>query len=357
MFSNWFLKSFRILLFPFAIIYGIGVWLRNWLYDKNILKSTSFGLPLISVGNLSVGGTGKSPMVEYLANLLRSQYKIAILSRGYKRKTKGYALADQDTTAIDIGDEPMQFYKKFPGVPVAVGEKRIEAIPQLLHDRPDTELIILDDAFQHREIEAGFNILLTEQGNLFTRDFFLPTGDLRDEKRSKKRADLIVITKCDPALDNEEKENLIKELSPTPHQKIYFTTIDYGQPYHIINRKRIELEEQTEVLLITGIANPRPLKEHLEDWVFSYHLMNYGDHHIFSIMDWREIKNKFDQIEAMNKIILTTEKDAMRLLKFENELAGMPFYVIPIEHKFLFNEGPAFDQSVINFIENFKHNG
>src|SRR5689334_200851 len=200
MFSNWFLKSFRILLLPFAIMYGIGVWIRNWLYDHNLLRSSSFGLPLICVGNLSVGGTGKSPMVEYLVLHLKSRYKVATLSRGYKRKTKGYALATDQTTAIDIGDEPMQFHLKFGDVPVAVGEQRLEAIPQLLHDRPETQVVILDDAFQHRAIQAGFNILLTDYGNLFTRDFFLPTGDLRDTRSSYKRAQVIVVTKCKPDL-------------------------------------------------------------------------------------------------------------------------------------------------------------
>ena len=354
MFSNWFLKSFRVLLLPFAFLYAIGVWFRNWLYDKNIIKTTSFGLPLICVGNLSVGGTGKSPMVEYLVRLVSPKFKTAILSRGYKRKTKGYALAGEGTTAIDIGDEPMQFYRKFPHVPVSVGEVRIEAIPQLLHDHSDTQVIILDDAFQHREITAGFNILLTEYANLFTRDFFLPTGDLRDEKRSKKRADVIIVTKCNPALDEDEKKALVDEIEPAPMQKIFFTTIDYGKPYHIITRENIALEEQTEVLLVTGIANPRPLKEYLEEWVYSYHLMSYGDHHIFSMIDWRDIKNRFDKIDTINKIILTTEKDAMRLMKFEHELAGMPFYVIPVEHKFLFDEAPDFDMMVVNFIQNFK---
>src|SRR5258708_5882179 len=168
MFSNLFLKSFRILLLPVALLYWLGISIRNWLYKTNILRSTSFGLPVICIGNLSVGGTGKSPMVEYLLNDLQPQFRIATLSRGYKRKTKGYALANDDTTALEIGDEPMQFHLKFPGLAVAVGEKRIEAIPQLLHDRPETQAIILDDGFQHRVLKAGLNILLTDYHNLFT---------------------------------------------------------------------------------------------------------------------------------------------------------------------------------------------
>src|SRR5215203_2465551 len=231
MFSNWFLKSFRVLLLPFAILFWFAVVIRNWLYDKKIIRSISFGLPLICVGNLSVGGTGKSPMVEYLVKHLKSRFRVATLSRGYKRKTKGYALANEHTTAIDIGDEPLQFYKKFPDVPVAIGEERIVAIPQLLHDHPQTEVVILDDAFQHRAIKAGLNIILTDYFNLFTRDFFLPTGDLRDAKSSYKRAEIIVVTKCRPDLSTEEKQSLIKEIAPVEGQRIFFATISYGVPY------------------------------------------------------------------------------------------------------------------------------
>jgi tetraacyldisaccharide 4'-kinase len=355
MFSNWFLKSFRILLLPFALLFGLIVIIRNWLYDQNILKSATFGLPLIGVGNLSVGGTGKSPMVEFLVMHLKGQFKVATLSRGYKRKTKGYALANEATTAIEIGDEPLQFYKKFPDVPIAIGEERIVAIPQLLHDRPETEVIILDDAFQHRAIKAGLNILLTDCGNLFTRDFFLPTGDLRDAKESYKRADIIVVTKCKPDLSAVEKEALLREIDPVKGQKVFFTAIAYGIPYHISHRTFYPVDENTEVLLVTGIANPRPLKNFLEEHIHTYYMMHYNDHHIFSIDDWKDIKKRFEGIEAERKIILTTEKDAMRLLKFNNEIDGMPFYVMPIEHKFLFNEEQLFLKEVTGFIENFKN--
>ncbi len=354
MFSNWFLKSFRILLLPFALIYGFIVWLRNWLYNKNIFKSTSFGMPIICVGNLSLGGTGKSPMVEYLVMHLKNQYKVATLSRGYKRKTKGYALANAYTTALDVGDEPMQFHRKFPDVPIAVGEERLLAIPQLLHDRPETEVILLDDAFQHRAIKAGLNVLLTEYENLFTRDFFIPTGDLRDIKNSYERADVIVVTKTRSNIDEAEKNEIIKEIGPLPHQHVFFTCIVYGAPYHITHQSFGFINDQTEVLLVTGIANPKPLKKFLEDRIHTYYMMHYGDHHIFSIDDWRDIKNRFEAITAEKKIILTTEKDAMRLLKFESEITNLPFYVMPIEHKFLFNEGIMFDSIINKFIYNFK---
>lgn len=354
MFSNWFLKSFRILLLPFALLYGGIISVRNWLYDHQILKSTSFGLPLICVGNLSVGGTGKSPMVEFLVRHLKKGHKVATLSRGYKRKTKGYALASDTTTAIDIGDEPLQFYKKFPDVPIAIGEERIAAIPQLLHDRPDTEVVILDDAFQHRAISAGLNVILTDCGNLYTRDFFLPTGDLRDARSSYKRAQIIVVTKCRADMQAAEALEIQKELKPLPQQSVYFSTIVYGLPYHITHHDLYYFDDKTEILLITGIANPRPLKSFLEDRVHTYHMMHYDDHHIFSIDDWRDIKKKFNGMEASKKIIITTEKDAMRLLKFSTEMSKMPFYVIPIEHKFLFNGEAEFLGAVTRFIHDFK---
>jgi len=354
MFSNWFLKSFRVLLLPFAVLFWLIIFVRNWLYKKNILKSTTFGLPLICVGNLSVGGTGKSPMVEYLVRHLKGRFRVATLSRGYKRKTKGYALAGADTTALDIGDEPMQFHLKFPDVPVAVGEERIVAIPQLLHDRPNTEAIILDDAFQHRAIKAGLNILLTDYGNLFTRDFFLPTGDLRDLRSSYRRAQLIIVTKCPAALSQEECRSITREINPLPGQQLFFTTISYGTPYHLTRHDFRYIDEQTEVLLVTGIANPRPLKSYLEERIHTYYMMHYKDHHIFSTDDWKDINKRFEGIQSDKKVILTTEKDAMRLLKYRQEIDGMPFYVVPIEHKFLFQQEGAFNEAVVQFIQQFK---
>lgn len=354
MFSNWFLKSFRILLLPFAILYGLIISIRNWLYDRNILKSTTFGLPLICVGNLSVGGTGKSPMVEYLVLHLKNSFRVAVLSRGYKRKTRGYALATANTTAIDVGDEPMQFYYKFPDVPVAVGEERLAAIPQLLHDKPGTEVIILDDAFQHRAIKAGLNILLTDCSNLFTDDFYLPAGDLRDAKSSYKRADIIIVTKCNPDMQPEEKGEIIRRIDPAMDQELFFTAIRYGSPYHITQHSFTYIDEYTDVLLITGIANPKPLKKHLEERIHTYYMMHYGDHHIFSLDDWKDIKKRFDSMDGSKKLILTTEKDATRLLKYEADLKELPLYVIPIEHRFLFGEGQRFNDLVSTFIQNFK---
>ena len=354
MFSNWFLKSFRILLLPFALVYWLMISIRNWLYNKNILDVSSFGLPLICVGNLSVGGTGKSPMVEYIVNRLKDKYKVATLSRGYKRKTKGYTLANENSTALEIGDEPMQFYLKFPEVPVAVGEERIEAIPELLHDRPETQAIILDDAFQHRAIRAGLNILLTDYNNLFTRDFYLPTGDLRDLKSSYKRAEIIIITKCKPGLTEEERKKIIREIDPLPGQPVFFTAIEYGAAYHIKTKEIAAITEKKEVLLVTGIASPRPLKKFVEEQSKVYYLMQYPDHHIFTIDDLKDIRKRFENIMADNKMILTTEKDAVRLIKFNTDITGLPLYVLPVRHHFLFGEGEWFDELVEGFIKEFK---
>lgn len=354
MFSNFFLKSFRILLFPFALLYWGVISLRDLLFRKKILSSTSFGLPMICVGNLSVGGTGKSPMVEYLVGLLKDRYKVATLSRGYKRKTRGYSLAGPDTSALEIGDEPMQFHLKFPDVPVAVGEKRVEAVPQLLHDRPDTQAIILDDAFQHRSVTAGLNILLTDHANLFTRDFYLPTGDLRDLKNGYKRAQIIVVTKCPPDLSVAEKEKIIKEIRPQEGQSVYFSFIEYGETYHLKANRSSGLSDKKEVLLVTGIANPRPLKKLLEEQSKVYYMMQYPDHHIFTVDDLKDIRKRFDEMETTNKMILTTEKDAVRLVKFSDDITDLPLYVLPVKHSFLFNEGPRFDEQVIRFILDFK---
>jgi tetraacyldisaccharide 4'-kinase len=350
MFSNWFLKSFRILFLPVALIYFAVIWIRNKLYDKNIFKSVSFGLPIINVGNLAAGGTGKSPMVEYLIRLLKGKFETATLSRGYKRKTKGYALANENSTALEIGDEPLQFHLKFPEIAVAVGEERVLAIPQLLHDRPQTKCIILDDAFQHRKIKAGLDILLTDYGNLFTRDFYLPTGDLRDLKSGYKRAEIIVVTKCKPDLSADEKNKLVDEINPLPQQHVFFTANKYSQPYHILNRDDIKvLSDKDEVLLVTGIANPRPLKELIHQHTQTYYMLHYRDHHIFTINDFKEIKKRFEKMEAKNKFILTTEKDSMRLMKFKTEMQNLPLYVIPIQHQFLFDEGKLFDELVLKF--------
>ena len=382
------LKSIRILLFPFSLVYALIVTIRNWLFDKGILRSSAFSLPIICVGNLAVGGTGKSPMVEWLIRLLKDQYPIAVLSRGYKRKTRGYALANASTTALDIGDEPMQFHSKFPDVTIAVGEERIVAIPQLLHDRPATRAIILDDAFQHRTVRAGLNVLLTDYSNLFTRDWWLPSGDLRDAPSSYRRAGIIVVTKCPAELSEDQRRAIVTEIGPRGQQQVFFSTIRYGQPYHImqgmspgaaVDREGMTstaghagtmaaveqarearparttlIDDTMEVLLVTGIANPAPLKQWLDQHSRTYYEIAYGDHHIFTIDDLQSITRRFGSIQAEKKIILTTEKDAVRLIKFRQELEGLPFYVLPIAPGFLFGDEPRFTDLIVTFIKEFN---
>jgi tetraacyldisaccharide 4'-kinase len=350
------LRSFRYILFPFSVIYGFIIWLRNKLFDKNILRSASFNFPLICVGNLAVGGTGKTPMAEYLIRLLKNKYSVATLSRGYKRKTKGFAIADYSTTAVDIGDEPMQLYKKFPDITVAVAEERIVGIPQLLHDKPGTQVIILDDAYQHREVRAGLNILLTEFGDLYTRDFILPSGNLRDVQASSNRAHMIVVTKCKSHMTEEERQEITGELKPLPHQQVFFTKIEYASPYHLFTKEKRFIEHDCNILLVCGIANPKPLKETLANYTDTYEMILFRDHHIFSLDDLAEIKKQFSKIESGNKIILTTEKDGVRLAKYENELKDLPVYILPMRHKFLFGEEEKFDAKVISFIEGFGQN-
>ena len=348
------LKSFRYFLFPVAIIYSSVVWLRNWLYDMGILHSASFNFPIICVGNIAVGGTGKTPMVEYLIRLLQNDFKTGTVSRGYKRKTKGYALANASTTALEIGDEPMQFHNKFPYVAVAVGEERLEAIPQLLHDRPQTEVIILDDAFQHRQVKAGLNIVLTACGEIYTRDKILPLGNLRDVKSGMKRAQIIVVTKCKPGLTVQEQKRVIKEIDPLPHQTVFFTKIAYNKTYHLFNKSASSITSHTNILLVCGIANPKPLIDFLAANVHQHQVMAFPDHHIFNSDDLSSIKKAFEKMESDDKVVLTTEKDAVRLLKFEEQLKDYPVFVLPVEHEFLFNGSENFNKLILQYITSYK---
>lgn len=324
------------------------------MYDKNILRSSSFNFPVICVGNLATGGTGKTPMAEYLLEILKNKYQVATLSRGYKRKTKGFAIATDSTTALDIGDEPMQFHQKYPGVTVAVGEERLVAVPQLLQDRPETEVIILDDAFQHRSIRAGLNVLLTEYNNLFTRDFIVPAGDLRDVRSSAKRADIIVVTKCPAKLSLVEKENIKLELHPLQNQKVFFTEMIYAPPFHLFTKNILPDLFKHHCLLVSGIANPRPLQEFLAGLTPAYDLLRFPDHHIFTSVDLKDIIKNYEKIPAAQKIILTTEKDGVRLIKYESELKEFPLYVIPVAHRFLFDEGSLFQKEIFSFMGSFK---
>ncbi len=292
-------------------------------------------------------------MAELLIRMLRSDYKVATLSRGYKRKTKGFGIANENTTALEIGDEPMQFHRKFPEVIVAVGEERLLAIPQLLQDKPLTEVIILDDAYQHRKVKAGLTILLTECKNLYTRDFLMPAGDLRDARSSAARADIIIVTKCNKNLLQTESKSIKRELNASKNQAVYFTSITYGTPYHLFKKDEYFLTNDTGVFLVCGIANPKPLKDFLTEQVHTYDMLRYQDHHIFDSDDLLDIKRQFEKMKSAKKIILTTEKDGVRMQKFKTGLADFPIYVIPIQHEFLFNEAGNFRSQIIGFIESF----
>ena len=336
------------------MLYAIILRVRNWLFDRKILKSAEFNFPIICVGNLATGGTGKTPMTEYLIRLLRKNYKTATLSRGYKRKTKGYAIANERTTAVDIGDEPMQFHLKFDDVYVAVGEERIVAVPQILQDRPDTEVIILDDAFQHRSINAGLNILLTDHGNLYTDDRLLPAGNLRDIVQSADRADIIIVTKCPEGLSEMESRKITRELNPKPDQQVFYTTINHGRVYHLFNGELLK-EPINNVILVCGIANPVKLIDYVKSKADNVEILSFPDHHIFTSVDLEKLKKTYQSFsKGRQTIVLTTEKDAVRLQKFKAQLQEIPIYSLPMEHYFLFEGAVHFDQQVVDYIKSFK---
>jgi tetraacyldisaccharide 4'-kinase len=337
---------------PFSVIYGLIIRMRNQLYDKKIFRSAKFDFPLICVGNLAVGGTGKTPMVEYLVSILEKKYKTATLSRGYKRKTKGFLIASEKSSACEIGDEPMQIHKKFPEITVAVAEERVIGIPQLLFSKPETEVIILDDAFQHREVAAGLNILLTDYYNLYSKDFLLPAGNLRDNKKSSERADIIIVTKCKSNLSEAEKISVINELNPKTDQQIFFTTIKYEKLYHVFSGDIYNLEEsRTDVLLVCGIANPKTIEAELQSKSASLKMLRFKDHHIYDSLDVKKIKAEFSKIDSSKKIVITTEKDVARLSAFENELKNLPVFVLRMSHQFLFDEEKKFENLIFGYVD------
>lgn len=310
----------RFLLLPFAILYGLGVHLRHFLYDRGWLSSKRYPFPILCVGNLAVGGTGKTPMVEYLVRLL-GQEQVAILSRGYRRKTRGFVLADDSATAMTLGDEPYQYHRKFPRATVAVCESRQEGIERLL-ENPHFKYIILDDAFQHRKVQAGTNLLLTSYDKLYTQDFLLPVGSLRDIRSRARKAQIIIVTKC-PELTQTEQEKIIQQLKPLPSQKVYFTTIAYSdRVYSHEDSQALKDFIATPFTLVTGIANPTPLVDFLEKQGASFEHLAYSDHHHFSNRELEFLRQKGR--------ILTTEKDYVRL-----EGALSTLYYLPIETQFL----------------------
>jgi tetraacyldisaccharide 4'-kinase len=348
----------KILLFPFSLLYGLGVNMRNFFYQTKMLRSVSFDVPVISVGNLSVGGAGKTPHIEYLIELLRPYLNVATLSRGYKRKTEGFIAVLPEHTAIQVGDEPLQYKRKYQDVFVTVSENRAFGIPKLMMQRPDTQAILLDDAFQHRAVTPGLNILLTEYANLYTRDFLLPMGRLREWAGAAKRADIIVVSKCPFDLKEQDKQRIIKELKPELSQKIYFSYYDYPRdPYYILNGQySANLNPKLDVLMVSGIARADYLVDWLNTKVNSVRLMEFADHHFFTNSDVAQIKRVFDAIDSQNKIILTTEKDAVRFQMHHEYLVKeqMPIFALPTKVAFHFGENQDFDAQIKGFLLNFK---
>ncbi|RPE08397.1 tetraacyldisaccharide 4'-kinase [Chitinophaga lutea] len=340
------------LLYPFSLLYGLVLWIRNRLYDNGVLTSVEFDLPVIAVGNLSVGGTGKTPHVEYLIRLLKDHYKTATLSRGYNRKTKGYLLAGPQSTAADIGDEPMQFHRKFPDVKVCVGEERMLAVPQLLGDEPETAVILLDDAFQHRSIKPGLNIMVTDYSRLFTRDHVVPVGRLREGRKGYHRADIIIVSKCPATLARAEKETIEREIAPLPHQQVYFTTLQYGEPYPLLPGGPVQPARDTAMLVACGIARPEPMVQHLLQKHSNVHLLAFPDHYYYTQKDLDKMKLELEQLDGARKVIITTEKDAVRLQLLQERITAMqlPFMVLPVEVGFLFDAAGSFNSHIFDYV-------
>lgn len=315
------MQLLRKLGFPLSLIYALVVYIRNYLYDIGIFTSKSFDTKTICVGNLSVGGTGKTPMIEFLVANASARTKLAILSRGYGRKSKGYLLAGEETTVDQLGDEPYQIYKKFPHVAMAVDAERQHGI-SVLEKTVEPDLILLDDAFQHRKVSCDHYILLTSYSNLYVDDWYLPTGNLRDSKKEAKRAHIVVVTKCPAELDKKEEQYILEKLNPGAHQKVVFSYLDYntsvkgGGKTYALN----ELKDM-EITLVTGIANPRPLVSYLNEQGINFEHKAYSDHHFFTEKEIEVFRNK--------KMVLTTEKDYVRL---EGRLDNL-FY-LGVKHKF-----------------------
>ena len=331
----------RKILFPLSILYSAIASIRNFCYDKGLLKSYTFNLPIIVVGNISVGGTGKTPQIEYLIRIFADKYKVASLSRGYKRKSSGFILADSNANAEIIGDEPFQYYTKFPNIQVAVDADRKNGIEQLLSNPIKPNLILLDDAYQHRRVKAGFYILLTSYNELYSDDFQLPTGNLRESCKGAKRANIIVVTKCPSDLSIVEQDNIKDKLAISANQKLFFSTIEFDEYVYSENGKQLVSELQNvDKLLLAGIAKPHTFFAHLQS--DKEDCLTFSDHHQFTEKDLLEINNK-----AQNKIIITTEKDFVRL---KGSLPKEQLFYLPIKAKFLF-ESDNFDKIITTYVE------
>ena len=329
------IRTLNYLLAPISWIYGFVVWLRNLLYDDHILRSTKVSIPTICVGNLAVGGTGKTPMAEYLISLLSSDYKVALLSRGYGRKTRGFRLANEHDTAQTIGDEPMQIHSHFPDIPVAVCADRVKGVKRLQQLFPDLQCIILDDAYQHRKLRCGFYVLLTPYDRLYTNDHMLPWGRLRDLPNQSHRANVVVVTKCPAKMQPIERRIVSNTLQLASYQHLFYSSIGY-KPYEIHHTP----------LLVTGIANPKPLLEYLQQQYADTKLLAYPDHHVFTKQDIHHIWHTATQYEC----IVTTEKDYMRMQQTPIvEALGEKLHVLPIQTD-LGIDKEAFDRQILLYV-------
>lgn len=352
------IKWLRFLLFPFSLLYGLGVIARNKAYDWGWLSATTFKMPLIVVGNLAVGGAGKSPMTEYLVRLFKNDYKLAVLSRGYGRKTKGFRLVAQNDLAALSGDEPLQFKQHFPDQTIAVCEDRVAGVERL---QANHDLLILDDAFQHRALKPGFSILLFEYSWLHKSDFLLPAGNLREPIWAKDRADVLVITKSPKHLTHSEKLKVRQQLQPHLHQALFFSYLQY-RALKVLNssetRELDTLNNNTQILLLTGIANPKPILEELHCYTQSVEHHQYPDHYPFSTKNILKLAEAYHQMPGPDKLIITTEKDAQRLNRpeFASLLSGLPLYILPVEAAFEAQEQQDFEHLLKQHVrEHQKH--
>lgn len=339
------MKALRKLLLPFSFVYGFITWIRNKCFDYGFFKSYSFDIPIIAVGNLRVGGTGKTPHIEYLINLLKLHNKVAVLSRGYGRKTNGFLLAKEGLTALDLGDEPFQYFLKFPEIVVAVDEKRVNGIKQLLQLQNMPEVILLDDALQHRSVKPGLSILLTSFDDLYVDDFLMPMGNLREYQSGAKRADMVIVTKSPLEISVEHQSKIKNRLNLASSQQLYFSAISYDESLKG-GKDSLTIAEliHYDVLLITGIANPKPLTSYLQHQKIKFKLLQFADHHVYSEKDIFKIKRDFNQLTSENKIILTTEKDYVRIFAhLEN------CYFISIKTVIL-NQEADFNQKIKNYV-------
>ena len=349
-------------LLPLSWIYGLGVGIRNRLFDMGILKSRDFKVPVISVGNITVGGSGKTPHVEYLVRLLRDKTKVAVLSRGYKRKSRGYVLADKDATARMIGDEPYQMKKKFPDVYVAVDKNRCHGIERLTEDEntKDTDVILLDDAYQHRYVKPGVNILLVDYHRLIIYDKLLPAGRLREPKQGKNRADIVIVTKCPRNLKPMEFRVLTRAMDLYPYQKLFFTTLKYNKLkplYFGEDRPVSDIQPEENILLLTGIASPKQMIIDLEPYTKNITPLTYPDHHQFKRKDIERINELFAAMPEP-KMVITTEKDNARLFGVEglSDEVRQHIYMLPVEIEFMLEQQEEFNEKIIGYVRKNSRN-